>query len=499
MALISKVLDRFKSNVGGGVTAPPTSNVGGSASEEMITPDNVKRRPFMQDVPKDASNNTQPIQQANVQPTKPNVAPPSIALPNVDKKVQQTTSKVESADRPKVLKPLPGDKYEREGVKWGQEVGAEKPLWKPTTHQGVESDKEGGAPSPIDPAVQAKGNKDLRDVRNETAPKTTVSATQEESDADREVRSYNDLLRELKERAEKKPLSPEEEKRKKRDKLIGGIGDALASVANLYFTTKGAPNMYKPKKGLSEAAKDKWDEIAENNEKIGKERLAYMMKQYELLKGKRKEKEAQEAANAKLELLKEQMEAKKGLDEKKLAAAMDYQKGRLANEKERNDNNKARNDNNKELSQARLEEQKRHNRISEGQGATRNAIAQQNANIRAAKSSSSGGRGGSGERGDYEWQDKDGYIHHAPTEKIAIEKADENGTLKHKTTSTKTVVNKDYKKNGEVTTVRTEERARPIIDRSKVPQAKKPTHQAQAKKKSGSSGKANKPLSGFKI
>lgn len=492
MALISKVLDRFKSNVGGGVTAPSTSNVGGSASEEMITPDNVKRRPFMQDVPKDASNNTQPIQQVNVQPTKSNVAPPSIALPNVDKKVQQTTSKVESADRPKVLKPLPGDKYEREGVKWGQEVGAEKPLWKPTTHQGVESDKEEGAPSPIDPAVQAKGNKDLRDVRNEASPKTTASVTQEESDADREVRSYNDLLRELKDRAEKKPLSPEEEKRKKRDKLISGIGDALASVANLYFTTKGAPNMYDPKHNLSDVAKAKWDEIAANNEKIGNERLAYMIKQYELLKGKRKEKEAKEAADAKLELLKEQMEAKKGLDEKKLAAAMDYQKGRLENEKERNNNNKARNDNNKELSQARLEEQKRHNRIAEGQGATRNAIARQNANTRAAN----GGSGG-GERGDYEWQDKDGYIHHAPTEKDAIEKADANGTLKHKTTSTKTVINKDYQGNGGVTTVRTEERARPIIDRSKVPQ--KPTHQAQTKKTSGSSGKKNKPLSGFKI
>lgn len=493
MALISKILDRFKSNVGGGVTAPPAANVGGSVSEEVPTPDNVKRRPFMQDAPKETSNSAQPVQQANVQPAVSNVASPSVALSNVDKKVQQTTSKVESAGRPKVLKPLPGDKYEREGVKWGQEVGTEKPLWKPTTHQGVESDKEGGAPPPIDPAVQGEGNKDLRDVRNETTPKTTVSATQEESDADREVRSYNDLLRELKERAAKKPLSPEEEKRKKRDKVISGIGDALASVANLYFTTQGAPNMYDPKRSLSEAAKTKWDEIAANNEKIGNERLAYMIRQYELLKGKRKEKEAKEAADAKLELLKEQMEGKMGLDEKKLAAAMDYQKGRLENEKERNNNNKERNSANKELSQARLEEQKRHNRIAEGQGATRNAIARQNANTRAAKSSSSG----SGERGSHEWQDKDGYIHYAPTEKEAIEKADANGTLKHKTTSTKTVINKDYKKNGEVTTVRTEERARPIVDRSKVPQKK--THQAQTKKNSGRSGKANKPLSGFTI
>ena len=489
MALISKILDRFKSNVGGGVTAPPTSNVGGSASEEMITPDNVKRRPFMQDAPKEASNNAQPIQQANVQPTKSNVAPPSIALPNVDKKVRQTMPKLETDDRPKVLKPLPGDKYEREGVKWGQEVGAEKPLWKPTTHQGVESDKEGGAPSPIDPAVQAKGNKDLRDVRNETTPKTTASATQEESDADREVRSYNDLLRELKERAAKKPLSPEEEKRKKRDKVISGIGDALASVANLYFTTQGAPNMYDPKRSLSEAAKTKWDEIAENNEKIGKERLAYMIKQYELLKGKRKEKEAKEAADAKLELLKEQMEGKMGLDEKKLAAAMDYQKGRLENEKERNNNNKERNSVNKELSQARLEEQKRHNRIAEGQGATRNAIARQNANTRAANGSSGGG--------DYEWQDSEGNIHYARSATAQERNARANGTWENGSTTTQSEEIKKNHKEKSTTTTKTENKGHAVVDRSKVPQ--KATHQAQTKKNSGSSGNANKPLSGFKI
>ena len=491
MALISKILDRFKSNVGGGVTAPPAANVGSSVSEEVPTPDNVKRRPFMQDAPKETSNSVQSVRQANVQPAVLNVAPPSVAPSNVDKKAQQTMPRLETDGRPKVLKPLPGDKYEREGVKWGQEVGAEKPLWKPTTHQGVESDKEGGAPSPIDPAVQAKGNKDLRDVRNETTPKTTVSATQEESDADREVRSYNDLLRELKERAAKKPLSPEEEKRKRRDKLISGIGDALASVANLYFTTQGAPNMYDPKRSLSEAAKTKWDEIAENNEKIGKERLAYMIKQYELLKGKRKEKEAKEAADAKLELLKEQMEGKMGLDEKKLAATMDYQKGRLENEKERNNNNKERNSVNKELSQARLEEQKRHNRIAEGQGATRNAIARQNANTRAAN----GGSGGS--RGDYEWQDSEGNIHYARSATAQERNARANGTWENGSTTTQSEEIKKNRKEKSTTTTKTENKGHAVVDRSKVPQ--KTTHQAQAKKKSGSSGNANKPLSGFKI
>ena len=465
MAIVDRILGRFKANVGGATAAPP----------DAVTPDNVQRRPV-----------EQPVQRAD----QAQASQKAIAHP-----LQAQTP---ATDRPKELKPLEGDSF-RSPVSWGQPV--EKKEWQPTTPAAsaapvIKTETTSNKPSPDGTAAQSKESQSDIDKEPQAAEKSGV--TQDELDAAKEVHSYNELLQELKARAAQRPLSPEDEKRAKRDRLIGGIGDALASVANLYYTTKGAPNMYSHKEKLSDAAKSKWDSIMEENDKRAKERLAYMVKQYELLKGKRKEKEAKEAADAKLELLKEQMEGKMGLDEKKLAAAVDYQKGRLENEKERNDNNKERNSANKELSQARLEEQKRHNRIAEGQGATRNAIARQNANTRAANSGSGGG-----ERGDYEWQDKDGYIHHAPTEKEAIEKADANGTLKHKTTSTKTVINKDYKKNGEVTTVRTEERARPIVDRSKVPQPKKvapkqapaPKAAPQPKK----AGKNSKPLSGFKI
>lgn len=497
MALIDKIIDRFKSNVGGGVTAPPAANVGGSVSEEVSTPDNVKRRPFMQDAPKETSNSVQSVQQANMQPAVSNVAPPSVAPSNVDKKVKQTMPKLETDDRPKVLKPLPGEKYENEGLKWGQLIDAKKPSWTPQT-SSVASDNVEKKPSPRDLAVKAREEKELRDMNNDATKKAESSVTQEELDTIGEIHSYNDLLRELKERAAKKPLSPEEEKRKRRDKLISGIGDALASVANLYFTTQGAPNMYDPKQRLSEVAKTKWDEIAANNEKIGNERLAYMIKQYELLKGKRKEKEAKEAADAKLELLKEQMEGKMGLDEKKLAAARDYQKGRLENEKERNNNNKERNSVNKELSQARLEEQKRHNRIAEGQGATRNAIARQNANTRAANSGSGGG-----ERGDYEWQDSEGNIHYAKSATAQERNARANGTWKNGSTTTQSEEKQKNYNEKSTTTTKTENKGYAVVDRSKVPQAKKaapkkaPATKAapQAKK----AGKNSKPLSGFKI
>lgn len=456
MAIVDRILGRFKANVGGATAAPP----------DAVTPDNVQRRPVEQPVQR--ADQAQASQKAIAQPLQ---------------------AQTPATDRPKVLKPLEGDSF-RSPVSWGQPV--EKKEWQPTTPAAsaapvIKTETTSNKPSPDGTAAQSKESQSDIDKEPQAAEKSGV--TQDELDAAKEVHSYNELLQELKARAEQRPLSPEDEKRAKRDRLIGGIGDALASVANLYYTTKGAPNMYSHKEKLSDAAKAKWDSIMEENDKRGKERLAYMIKQYELLKGKRKEKEAKEAADAKLELLKEQMESKMGLDEKKLAAAVDYQKGRLVNEKERNDNNKERNSANKELSQARLEEQKRHNRIAEGQGATRNAIARQNANTRAAN----GGSGG----GDYEWQDSEGNIHYAKSATAQERNARANGTWKNGSTTTQSEETQKNHKEKSTTTTKTENKGYAVVDRSKVPQSKKAAPKAapQAKK----AGKNSKPLSGFKI
>lgn len=456
MAIVDRILGRFKANVGGATAAPP----------DAVTPDNVRRRPV-----------EQPVQRAD-QAQAP------------QKVIDQPSRVTEPAsNRPKVLKPLEGDSF-RSPVSWGQPV--EKKEWKPTTPAAsaapvIKTETTSNKPSPDGTAAQSKESQSDIDKEPQAAERSGV--TQDELDAAKEVHSYNELLQELKARAAQRPLSPEDEKRAKRDRLIGGIGDALASVANLYYATKGAPNMYSHKEKLSDAAKAKWDSIMEENDKRGKERLAYMIKQYELLKGKRKEKEAKEAADAKLELLKEQMEGKMGLDEKKLAAAVDYQKGRLVNEKERNDNNKERNSANKELLQARLEEQKRHNRIAEGQGATRNAIARQNANTRAAN----GGSGG----GDYEWQDSEGNIHYAKSATAQERNARANGTWKNGSTTTQSEETQKNHKEKSTTTTKTENKGYAVVDRSKVPQSKKAAPKAapQAKK----AGKNSKPLSGFKI
>lgn len=452
--------------MGGATAAPP----------DAVTPESVQRRPVEQSVQR--ADQAQASQKAIAQPLQ--AQPPA-------------------TDPPKVLKPLEGDSSPSP-ISWGQPVPkteGQPTAPAPSVVPAVKAETPSNKPSPRDVAAQNKEAQELRDINKESQAAVESGVTQEELDTIGEVHSYNELLQELKARAAQRPLSPEDEKRKKRDKLIGGIGDALASVANLYYTTKGAPNMYNHKDRLSDAAKAKWDSIMEENDKRGKERLAYMIKQYELLKGKRKEKEAKEAADAKLRLLEEQLGNKKDLDEKKLAAAMDYQKGRLANEKERNDNNRARNDNNKELSQARLEEQKRHNRISEGQGATRNAIARQNANTRAANS------GSGGSRGDYKWQDSEGNINYARSATAQERNARANGTWADGSTTTQTEETKKNHKEKSTTTTKTESKGYAVIDMSKVPQAKRTApKQAPAPKAAPQpkkAGKNSKPLSGFKI
>lgn len=73
--------------------------------------------------------------------------------------------------------------------------------------------------------------------------------------------------KELYEKLNPQPTPEELEKRRKkekREKLWASIGDglnALSSMANLYYTTKGAPNMYKHTDSLSDKARERWEKL----------------------------------------------------------------------------------------------------------------------------------------------------------------------------------------------------------------------------------------------
>ncbi len=70
-------------------------------------------------------------------------------------------------------------------------------------------------------------------------------------------------------------LTPEElakeRKKQKREAIFAAIGDGIAAMSNLFFTTKGAPNSYNPQYSLSDAYKKRYDKLKEDREAKQKE------------------------------------------------------------------------------------------------------------------------------------------------------------------------------------------------------------------------------------
>lgn len=65
--------------------------------------------------------------------------------------------------------------------------------------------------------------------------------------------------------AEKGQMTPEEKaaeaKRERRSKIFSAIGDGISALANVYFASKGAPDMYDPKTSMSAKTKEYWDKL----------------------------------------------------------------------------------------------------------------------------------------------------------------------------------------------------------------------------------------------
>lgn len=74
--------------------------------------------------------------------------------------------------------------------------------------------------------------------------------------------SYTEMFQKL--NPNPTPTPEEVEKEKKRDRsrrIIAAVGDGISALSNLYFTTKGAPNMYNSHNSLSAAYKKRYDEV----------------------------------------------------------------------------------------------------------------------------------------------------------------------------------------------------------------------------------------------
>lgn len=67
-----------------------------------------------------------------------------------------------------------------------------------------------------------------------------------------------------------KPMTQEEaareQKRQKRDMVFSAIGDGISALANLYFTTKGAPNAYEPRSSMTAKTRSYYDRLTKERQ-----------------------------------------------------------------------------------------------------------------------------------------------------------------------------------------------------------------------------------------
>lgn len=111
-----------------------------------------------------------------------------------------------------------------------------------------------------------------------TAQPTPAGAEAPEAPQPKKM-SYVEMFRQM---SPYKPPTAEElenaRKKEKRDKVFAAIGDGIAALSNLYFTTKGAPNAFDPRNSLSAKARERWDKLNKEREENARYYMQEAMK-----------------------------------------------------------------------------------------------------------------------------------------------------------------------------------------------------------------------------
>lgn len=111
-----------------------------------------------------------------------------------------------------------------------------------------------------------------------TAQPTPAGAEAPEATQPKKM-SYVEMFRQM---SPYKPPTAEElekeRKKEKRDKVFAAIGDGIAALSNLYFTTKGAPNAFDPRNSLSAKARERWEKLNKEREENARYYMQEAMK-----------------------------------------------------------------------------------------------------------------------------------------------------------------------------------------------------------------------------
>lgn len=122
------------------------------------------------------------------------------------------------------------------------------------------------------PVVPAGGGTKAKaaPMKPAAAPATTTTTTTP-ADGGNHRMSYVEMFQKM---SPYKPPTEEElekeRKKEKREKIFAAIGDGIAAISNIFFTTQGAPNAYDPKNSLSAKAQERWDKLKKERDENGR-------------------------------------------------------------------------------------------------------------------------------------------------------------------------------------------------------------------------------------
>ena len=320
-----------------------------------------------------------------------------------------------------------------------------------------------------------------------TAQPTPAGAEAPEATQPKKM-SYVEMFRQM---SPYKPPTAEElenaRKKEKRDKVFAAIGDGIAALSNLYFTTKGAPNAFDPRNSLSAKARERWDKLNKERE----ENARYYM---------------QEAMKA--QALDDDRDDKDRSYMSKLQN--DYRNYLL---KLSADNRAAElHDLDKQLRQGKINEQTYKAKKAEveakyAEATQKSVIAKNKASAKASNASANNSNAQAAEHrrnvnSGYAWYEKDGTRHIAKTKDEAMYNAQQHGTLdKVETISTDTtesdVVHRGKVVKNQKKTVSTKHKKNVYYPGIRQKPAAKPQVKPAAKPSGGSSGSGK--YSGFSI
>lgn len=266
------------------------------------------------------------------------------------------------------------------------------------------------------------------------------------------VMGYDQQIAALQEAANKtKPETEEErkkrERREKSKKIIAAVGDGLMALSNLYFTTRGAPNMY-DHKAMSQQTplQAQLDKLKAEREANADKYLQYSLKIGDLQNDRAKTLREMEAEQERRKLAREK--AQREQEEHGWLAALQPDKqreqaGKATKAEQEGITAKTEADNAPDLYKAKVNTER-----NRGKAAAASAEA---SHASAVNSYASAEEHRTNARGRFQWWDENGNMHYAKTESEAIIKARQHGTLDSVTVDTTDSTDSDVVRRGKVT------------------------------------------------